>query len=81
MQYILDCVTLLLNVVLCFCSLLLFIIWEISCSFHPHGKTNLVDHSSSDFKSFNCVFTDFTTEFYLRMLHYFADNLAVVFLQ
>ena len=62
-------------------SLLLFIIWEISCSFHPHGKTNLVDHSSSDFKSFNCVFTDFTTEFYLRMLHYFADNLAVVFLQ
>ena len=58
-------------------SLLLFIIWEISCSFHPHGKTNLVDHSSSDFKSF----TDFTTEFYLRMLHYFADNLAVVFLQ
>ena len=71
-------------------SLLLFIIWEISCSFHPHGKTNLVDHGRflknnfiprSDFKSFNCVFTDFTTEFYLRMLHYFADNLAVVFLQ
>ena len=55
-------------------SLLLFIIWEISCSFHPHGKTNLVYHSSSDFKSFNCVFKDFTTEFYLRMLHYFADN-------
>ena len=73
MQYILDCVTLLLNVVLCF--------YLLSCSFHPHGKTNLVDHSSSDFKSFNCVFTDFTTEFYLRMLHYFADNLAVVFLQ
>lgn len=77
MQYILDCVTLLLNVVLCFYLLY----GKYPGSFHPHGKTNLADHSSSDFKSFNCVFTDFTTEFYLRMLHYFANNLAVVFLQ
>ena len=46
-------------------SLLLFIIWEISCSFHPHGKTNLADHSSSDFKSFK--------ETLIKSSHYAAN--------
>lgn len=82
MQYILDCVTLLLNVVLCF--YLLYGKYPVR-STHMVKRilliTAAVISKALIVYFFNCVFTDFTTEFYLRMLHYFADNLAVVFLQ